>query len=61
MDEFNEHNMTTRAKASYIKVIEVNANFHESQAEQVPGGGDIAHEKESIKLDLWDTAGQEAF
>ena len=42
-DEFNEHNMTTRGKASYLKVIEVNANFHESLAEQVPGGGDIAH------------------
>lgn len=27
----------------------------------MPAGGDIAHHKEAIKLDLWDTAGQEAF
>ena len=33
LGEFNEHNITTRAKASYPKTLEVNANFNEALAE----------------------------
>ena len=57
---FNEHQITTRQKEEYIKVVDVPADYNSPQSHS-SFNNQTSPESYSVTLKLWDTAGQEAF